>query len=432
MNTAAWRPTPAHARAVLSAGLLCCIAVLGRRPDLVVLATPLAVAALWARARQPVEPPTVRHSIGHSTVHEGQVTTWHVAVSDPEGGAEDVASVFSPSRWVRAHGRSDAALTSLPDDGDRPLAVPIRPTKWGTHVIHPTFVVASSALNGFRSIHDASPDSRQLMALPQSAHFDAVAPAVRSRGLVGANRSPRAGSGTEFEGIRPFAPGDRLRRIHWVESLRAGTLHVTSTFADNDRHVVLLIDAFEDVGESGGIDGKASSLDISVRAAAAIAEHYVSVGDRVTVVTMGAAGVRRLAPSSGTGHLRRLLDVLARVEPSHALFDDGRVPQGLRRGALVVLLSPLMSPSALTRLAAIAERGLSVVAIDCLPSDIAEEDSSNPYQSLAWRVEILKRDEHLRQVRRAGIAVAPWRGPGSLDFVLRGLQHRRPSRAGAR
>ena len=123
---------------------------------------------------------------------------------------------------------------------------------------------------------------------------------MRTPGLVGVNRSPRQGTGTEFASIRPFQPGDRLRRIHWPQSLRTGVLHVTSTWADHDRHVVLLIDALNDVGESGGIDGRASSLDISMRAAGAIAEHYIGTGDRVALVVIGARGVQRLPPASGT------------------------------------------------------------------------------------------------------------------------------------
>ena len=214
--------------------------------------------------------------------------------------------------------------------------------------------------------------------------------------------------------------------------MRSGTLHVTSTWSDDDRHVVLLIDAFDDVGRSNGIDGRASSLDISVRAAAAIAEHYCTTGDRVTVITMGATGVRRLAPSAGHGHLRRLLEALARVQPSHVVVDDGRMPSRLGRDALVILFSPLVSRSALRRLARLADRGLAVAAIDCLPPEIVDEDPRDPYPSLAWRLEVLEREQRLRHVRKSGIAVVPWVGPGSLDLVLRGLKHRVPNRMATR
>ena len=43
----------------------------------------------------------------------------------------------------------------------------------------------------------------------------------RAAGLVGAHRSARPGDGMELRDIRPFQPGDRLRRVDWRVSLRA-------------------------------------------------------------------------------------------------------------------------------------------------------------------------------------------------------------------
>ena len=431
-SSGGWHPTATLLRGVAVAAMFMVVAVLGRRPDLIVLAAPLAVATAGAVLQRPMTEPVVTQAIDHVTLHEGQATTWRIGVADPDGCVDDVGYVFKGARWIDVEPTTAAAAVSLRDDGDRSLAVRLRPTHWGRHVVRPATVVASSAWNGFQYCTNSPADTVRLLALPSGSRFDATAPPVRTAGLIGANRSPRPGGGSEFAGIRPFAPGDRLRRIHWTESLRSGTLHVTSTWSDDDRHVVLLIDAFDDVGRSGGIDGSASSLDISVRAAAAIAEHYCTSGDRVTVVTMGATGFRRISPSAGYGHLRRLLDILARVRPAHVLVDDGRVPSGLGRGTLVVLLSPLVSQSSLRRLARLADRGVAVAAIDCLPSEISVEDPLDPYPSLVWRLAVMEREEQLQRVRESGIAVVPWVGPGSLDLVLRGLQRRVPNRVSTR
>jgi uncharacterized protein (DUF58 family) len=253
---------------------------------------------------------------------------------------------------------------------------------------------------------------------------------VRSPGLVGGNRSPRHGDGTEFAGIRPFQPGDRLRRVHWRQTLRTGTLHATASWADHDRHVVLVLDALDDVGESEGIDGRASSLDICVRAGAAIAEHHIGAGDRVAMVLIGSRGVQRMPPATGRRHLRRLLEVMASIAPSTSLIDDGRMLRGLGSGALVVMLSPLVSPIAMQRAVRIAGHGFTIVVVDCLPADVSKEDPDDPFVGLAWRIELLHRERAIRRAQEAGIPVVPWRGPGSLDAVLRDL-HRRPSmRAG--
>ncbi|HSB87807.1 MAG TPA: DUF58 domain-containing protein [Ilumatobacteraceae bacterium] len=426
-----WRPTPAHTRALLGGLVLAVAAVLARRPDLLVLATPLVCATVWAVVSRPLCVPEVRHSIGHAIVREGEATTWHIAVHDPEGRVDDVAAVLEAPTWIEQQPIDGQVVVSLRNDGDQPLAIVIRPTRWGRRRIGPALVVASSAWAGFRWVSKGVANSRTLVALPQTSRFDASAPPVRTPGLVGVNRSPRQGSGTEFASIRPFQPGDRLRRIHWAQSLRTGTLHVTSTWADHDRHVVLLIDALNDVGDSDGIEGpRSSSLDISLRAAGAIAEHYINTGDRVALMVIGASGIQRLPPATGRRHLRRLLEVMASIQPGTEHVDDGRMPRGLDQGALVVMLSPLVSPRALQRAVAIAERGLTSMVIDCLPPDITQSDPDDPYVSIAWRIRLLERQREIRRVQEEGIAVVPWRGPGSLDAVLRDLHRQARVRMG--
>ena len=68
----------------------------------------------------------------------------------------------------------------------------------------------------------------------------------------------------------------------------------------------------------------------------------------------------------------------------------------------------------------LAARGLDVVVVDCLPEhvDLGEDDER---LALAWRMRLLEREALLARVRRAGIPVVAWRGPGTLDEVLRRL-----------
>ena len=70
----------------------------------------------------------------------------------------------------------------------------------------------------------------------------------------------------------------------------------------------------------------------------------------------------------------------------------------------------------------IADRGLTVLVIDCLPADITENDPLDPYLAIAWRIRLLQRESEIRGAREAGIPIVPWMGPGSLDAVLRDLQ----------
>jgi hypothetical protein len=133
----------------------------------------------------------------------------------------------------------------------------------------------------------------------------------------------------------------------------------------------------------------------------------------------------RVPPATGRLHLRRVLEALAAVEPATSIDDDERRPLGADHGALVVLLSPLVSASVLRRAVALARQGVAVLVIDTLPDGVADVDPSDPFRVLAWRIRLLERARELRVVREAGVPIEPWRGPGSLDQVLRDLARRR-------
>ena len=450
-----WQPTIAHLRASATGVILAISAVLVRRPDLLVIATPLLVIAVWSNWLRPVRDPSAADHLAHHTVREGEATTWRVTVSDvrkdipPDGGtiagtiggriagriagtslrasgaAEVVTAILAAPPFSTLEPAS-GVVSSVVDNGDVQLTISVRSTRWGRRLIGPARVVATSAWAAFRWTAGSEPP-RTVTTLPLPSVFDSSSPAVHPVGLVGLSRSARPGDGSEFASVRPFQSGDRLRRIHWPRSMRTGTLHVTSTWSDQDSHVVIVVDAFNDLGESEGIDGQASSLDITVRAAGAIAEHHLRRGDRVAVHVLGARGVVRVPTATGSAHLRRVLDTLATIEPGTDVRDHGGLQLGLAEGALVVMLSPLISPLALQRAFALATRGLTVVVVDTLPSGIVEDDQTDPFHGVAWRIRLLERHRELRRIQQAGVPVVQWRGPGSLDQVLRDL-HRHASR----
>jgi uncharacterized protein (DUF58 family) len=380
--------------------------------------------SFWSVERRPRRPPEVAEWLSHDTVREGQATHWHVAVrapADDHAGSriETLATSFGAPPWAALEPVSGAVVAAAVD-GRAMAQVRVRSIRWGRREVVSAQVVASSAWGAFRWSGDRRP-SLALTTLPVPSAFDSAAPAVHPQGHVGQHRSARPGDGTEFASVRPFQVGDRLRRIHWPQSLRTGTLHVTSTWADQDTLVVIVVDAFNDLGDSDGIDGRASSLDVTVRAAGAIAEHHLRSGDRVALHVLGARRARRVPPASGRAHLRRVLDSLTAIEPGTDLRDQGRLSLGLPAGALVVMLSPLASPAVLQRAAGFAARGLTTVVVDTLPPGVVAGDERDPVRALAWRIRLLERRREMRRIQQLGVPVVSWRGPGSLDQVLRDL-----------
>jgi uncharacterized protein (DUF58 family) len=410
-----WQPTHAHLRAVGLAAVCALLAILARRPDLLVLGVPFVGAAAWGAARRPHAAPTVELRIAEPTVFEGQVTTTTLTAGAGGGdtGAVVAASLDAGSAvgWRPRSGARAVVATG------GPVTVPFdtRAARWGRHPVALSAAACTSCLGAFRTTGLAD-GPLVLTTLPLSAEFDAGDAVPRPAGLVGLHRANRQGGGSEPAEIREFRTGDRLRRINWRVSSRTGTLHVTSTWSDRDTHVLLLLDTEHDVGRSDGLDGAASSLDIAVRAAAAIAEHFLRAGDRVGLVDLGRR-VRDIPVGSGRRHLRRLLEALVVAEPgpNHRAEPVQLRPTGA--GALVIALSPLIGRAGQAQVVSMVQHGHAVVVVDTLPPEVPPP--AGPWTELARRVRTLERAADIDRLGELGIPVVPWHGPRTLDTVLR-------------
>ncbi|MEO7448774.1 MAG: DUF58 domain-containing protein [Humibacillus sp.] len=413
----AWEATAAHQRAIALAALGALLAALGRRPDLLVIVAPLVVAAVWGQLARPRGPAVVTARLGDTTLREGQVVGLAVTV---EPAPADVHGVVTVARVPLLDIQPENGVAALEHGIAR---IGLRSTRWGRRRVGTVAVCLTSAWGAFRVGPDELPDL-MTTTLPVPATFEANAPTPHPRGIVGLNRSNRPGSGSEFNTIRPFHPGDRLRRISWPVSLRTGALHVTSTYSDEDAHVVLLVDAFSDLGPREGIDGRPTSLDVTVRAAGAISEHFLRSGDRLTLRTFGSAEVPTLGTGSGTGHLRQVLDTLALITPATERRDSGqRALRGVDPTALCLVLSPLIDQSMVDLALTLAARGRTIVVVDTFPDHLVGSGGS-AYESLAWRMRLLTREAQVVSLRLRGVPVVPWVGPRSLDHVLRDISRR--------
>ncbi|MFK8024740.1 MAG: DUF58 domain-containing protein [Ilumatobacter sp.] len=416
-----WRPSPAHFRAAVIGMLGVAAALLFRAPALLVLATPFAFVSVWSTAARPRDEPTVTGQLAPRTVREGEATAWTGTLDDVTH-VDHVVAFAPPRAWLETQPSSGVVVTSVDaSDSTASVTVPMRSTHWGHHEVGPVNIVAVSPWGAFRS--HALDAGHRVSTLPLPDVFDAAASRSRAHGLVGLHRSTNPGDGGDFSGLRPFQTGDRLRRINWRRSLRTNELHVTATYADQDTHVALIVDALEDFGVSGGIDGASSSLDTTVRAAGAIAEHFLLRGDRVSLRVLSSRLSSNVPAASGSGHLRRILDVLASVEPRAFALGLVRDPDhAMPHGSLAIMLSPLISPNALRRATSIASHGANVAVIDTLPGDIHVDN--DPTTELAWRIRLLERRREVRAIQQIGVPVTSWQGPGSLDPFLRDVVRR--------
>jgi uncharacterized protein (DUF58 family) len=400
------------------------VAVLARRPDAAVLGLPLAVIAVWGRYFRPRDRPKISTELDADVLFEGQATTYRLRVEeglDPD--VDLVVAALPRGRWFR-YDPVHAAIAEPVESGAVELEVGVRSERWGLRWLERPLVVCTSVLGGYRTDVVLATEPMAVTTLPLRAGFAAVDSVPRPAGLVGLHRSRRPGEGTELAGVRPFRTGDRLRRINWAVSARTQELHVTSTWSDRDTEVVILLDTGDEVGVSEGIDGRSSSLDTAVRAAASIAEHYLRHGDRVRLIDTGTV-VRGVRAGSGRGHLRRILDVLVHADRKGGQQDEKQLARRhrIRPDSLVLVLSPLLRKPILGYIVTLVHSGCTVIAVDTLPPDVGETVDRQQHDErawpLAWRLRLLERRSELDRLGDLGVPTVRWRGAGTLDEVLR-------------
>jgi uncharacterized protein (DUF58 family) len=129
--------------------------------------------------------------------------------------------------------------------------------------------------------------------------------------LAGDYRSSRFGDGTELAQLRPYVPGDDVRGIEWNVTARAGEPYVRVNLAERVLVTWLLLD-----GSPSMHFGTADRRKADVADGVAIAIGHVATrrGNRLGVITFGAAKPTFLPPHQGKGGLLGLLEALQREE----------------------------------------------------------------------------------------------------------------------
>ena len=417
-----WRATAALSRAIVVGTVGVGGAVVAGEPVLMVLAAPFLLLAALGLLHRPREEPQVGARLDHMLLHEGQGTVSRLRL-DHATDAEHVTRVVAAAPYVALHPAAGGVARLAADGWPE---VEVGPRRWGRHQLGQEKVGLHTGWAGYRW-GPVTIGGSELRVLPVATPFDSRAQAPQPEGLVGGHRSRRTGGGVEFAGIRPFQAGDRLRRINWRVSLRTDALHVQTARAEEDTAVLLLVDALADHGRSGGLDGAASSLDLTVRAAAAIAEHHVRHGDRVSLRVVG-RGHERVPYGTGLRHLRVLLGTLGelKVGEPHGVDADS-LHVGATGGTVVIVLSPMLSEQIGAATAALVRRGLQVMVVDTLPPAVepaAPAGTDPALARLAWRMRAIERDQVLARLATLGCPVVAWRGPGTLDDVLHRLARR--------
>jgi uncharacterized protein (DUF58 family) len=165
--------------------------------------------------------------------------------------------------------------------------------------------------------------------------------------LAGDYRSVLLGEGTELAQVRPYVPGDDVRRIDWNVTARTDVTHVRVQLAERVLVTWLVLDTSASM-QFGTADRR--KADVAEGVALAIGHVATRRGNRLGLVTFGDSRPRALPPRQGRVALLGLLAGL-REEPDSAqtgataLGDAfARTSALARQRAAVVVVSDFRSP----------------------------------------------------------------------------------------
>lgn len=188
-------------------------------------------------------------------------------------------------------------------------------------------------------------------------------------------------------GVREYAPGDPLNRIHWVSTARRDRLIVKEFELDPLAEVWIFLDAARTVHASRPYEFPEfdprdfwrkrfefhlppSSLEYSVSIAASLARYYLQRGRAVGMVTAGPA-LQVLPSDRGGRQLYKILEALAMIRAETTLPLQGLIEAQARhmpRGSTALLITPSASDSVFQTADLLVRRGMRpvVVLLDAL------------------------------------------------------------------
>lgn len=385
--------------ALTAAGLLA--AILLGRPEPVIVVAPFALAlAAGLATRGPIQLSSSL-SLERERALEGDVVPGRLTVDAP-----------GPVAWAELRPRLPAGLrlrTAGPLDRPLPagrteIPVEVVCERWGGYVAGRVEARVEDRF-GILSGRSESGDERPLRVYPTGEHLERSLAPRESQVFAGNQVARLRGDGIEFADIRAFTAGDRVRHVNWRVSARRRQLHVNEMHPERNADVVLFLDTFGDLRRRG----EASTIDLTVRGAAALIDLHLRRRDRVGLVSFGGT-LRWLQPSMGLAQLYRLVDALVDTEVVLSYVWKGLEvipPRTLPPKSLVVAFTPLLDDRVTAALFDLSARGHDLAVVE-IPADSFVAPGPSETDRLGHRLWLLEREARRDHFRQIGVPVASW------------------------
>ena len=217
---------------------------------------------------------------------------------------------------------------------------------------------------GFFLVTHQYPESATIMVYPRASRLpDFDLPRGRAPGR--SSSSQRATEETILVGgLRAYAPGDPLRRIHWKSTARHEALMVHDFDREPSGDVWLVVDM--DSRVQAGREAEATQ-EYSVILAASLAARFLRQGERRAVgLLISGRHPEMLPPDRGQPQLWRILEALALAEPAPDLGLETLLRQSgpsLGSGRTLVIFTPSQDGDWVAPLLPLIARGNAPTAV---------------------------------------------------------------------
>ena len=158
------------------------------------------------------------------------------------------------------------------------------------------------------------------------------------------------GPSLDLAEVRPYQPGDEVRRIDWNVTARSGELHVRQYREEREITAWIIVDANPSMHFG---TRRVTKYQLALEFAAIAARICTRHGDKVGALAVSSNGVKLIPAGSGRQQALRIVDQLSKLEGQRAVSQTNlgtaleQVAKTLRRRGLVFVISDFLEPPAL-------------------------------------------------------------------------------------
>jgi len=183
--------------------------------------------------------------------------------------------------------------------------------------------------------------SKELIA--KLRHLEIHTKKLVSDMLAGQYHSVFKGSGMAFSEVRPYQPGDDIRRIDWNVTARMQEAFVKIFSEERELTVFILVDVSSSLQFGSRVQSKA---EVCAEVTAQIAFSAIANGDRVGALLFSDRIEKLLVPKRGRKHVMRLISDLMSHTPTgvrtHLSLALTALSHALSRRSVVFIVSDFL------------------------------------------------------------------------------------------